>query len=296
MIQVKKKYYYLLRLLLDFLSISIAYFIAFLLISYLLNYSHSFTSIQPVYFASLLIWYISSKVFYLYNDITLVSFSQEIVSLIKVAIFHILLLVFLLFIFKLQDLFRGFIIIYGFLFFCIIAIQKYLYRVLYAKTRKNNENIKATLVVGNKNIANFLNGSNLSNNNLNLNIIGILNDDDDGKNGYKLLGPIHLIQQILKEQSIDQVLVCLPLDEEQKIDFVVAACEQSGILVSILTSPTNQFGIGTKRVMNYANSPILFFKNYPLDDFENPFKKTGGRTKRRLLKRKAKSKRVRFAT
>ena len=269
MIQVKKKYYYLLRLLLDFLSISIAYFIAFLLISYLLNYSHSFTSIQPVYFASLLIWYISSKVFYLYNDITLVSFSQEIVSLIKVAIFHILLLVFLLFIFKLQDLFRGFIIIYGFLFFCIIAIQKYLYRVLYAKTRKNNENIKATLVVGNKNIANFLNGSNLSNNNLNLNIIGILNDDDDGKNGYKLLGPIHLIQQILKEQSIDQVLVCLPLDEEQIIDFVVAACEQSGILVSILTSPTNQFGIGTKRVMNYANIPILFFKNYPLDDFEN---------------------------
>jgi putative colanic acid biosynthesis UDP-glucose lipid carrier transferase len=269
LIQVKKKYYYLLRLLLDFLSISIAYFIAFLLISYLLNYSHSFTSIQPVYFASLLIWYISSKVFYLYNDITLVSFSQEIVSLIKVAIFHILLLVFLLFIFKLQDLFRGFVIIYGFLFFCIIAIQKYLYRVFYAKTRKNNENIKSTLVVGNKNIANFLNGSNLSNNNLNLNIVGILNDDDDGKNGYKLLGPIHLIDQILKTQSIEQVLVCLPIDEEVKIDFVVAACEQSGILVSILTSPTNQFGIGTKRVMNYANIPILFFKNYPLDDFEN---------------------------
>ena len=269
MIQVKKKYYYLLRLLLDFLSISIAYFIAFLLISYILNYSHSFTSIQPVYFASLLIWYISSKVFYLYNDITLVSFSQEIVSLIKVAIFHILLLVFLLFIFKLQDLFRGFIIIYGFLFFCIIAILKYLYRVLYAKTRKNNENIKSTLVVGNKNIANFLNGSHLSNNNLNLNIVGILNDDDDGKNGYKLLGPIHLIDQILKAQSIEQVLVCLPIDEEEKIDFVVAACEQSGILVSILTSPTNQFGIGIKRVMNYANIPILFFKNYPLDDFEN---------------------------
>jgi putative colanic acid biosysnthesis UDP-glucose lipid carrier transferase len=269
LLQLKKKYFYLLRLLIDFLSISVAYFVALLFTTYILKYTHSFTSIQPVYFASLLIWYISSKVFYLYNDITLVSFSQEIVSLIKVAIFHILLLVFLLFIFNLQDIFRGFVIIYAFLLFCIIAIEKYLYRVLYAKTRKNNENIKSTLVVGNKNIANFLNGSNLSNNNLNLNIVGILNDDDDGKNGYKLLGPIHLIQQILKEQSIEQVLVCLPIDEEEKIDFVVAACEQSGILVSILTSPTNQFGIGTKRVMNYANIPILFFKNYPLDDFEN---------------------------
>ena len=269
MFQLKKKYYYLLRLLLDLLGITIAYFVALLLTIFLLKYNHVFISIQPVYFASLLIWYISSKVFYLYNDITLVSFSQEVVSLIKVTIFHILLLVFLLFIFKLQDIFRGFIIIYGFLLFSIIVIEKYLYRVVYAKTRKNNENIKATLVVGNKNIANFLNGSNLSNNNLNLNILGILNDDDDGKNGYKLLGSIHSIHQILKELTIDQVLVCLPIDEEDKIDYVVSACEQAGILVSILTSPTNQFGIGTKRVTNYANIPILFFKNYPLDDFEN---------------------------
>ena len=269
MFQLKKKYYYLLRLLLDLLGITIAYFVALLLTIFLLKYNHAFISIQPVYFASLLIWYISSKVFYLYNDITLVSFSQEVVSLIKVTIFHILLLVFLLFIFKLQDIFRGFIIIYGFLLFSIIVIEKYLYRVVHAKTRKNNENIKATLVVGNKNIANFLNGSNLSNNNLNLNILGILNDDDDGKNGYKLLGSIHSIHQILKELTIDQVLVCLPIDEEDKIDYVVSACEQAGILVSILTSPTNQFGIGTKRVTNYANIPILFFKNYPLDDFEN---------------------------
>ncbi len=269
MFQLKKKYYYLLRLSLDLLGITIAYFVALLLTIFLLKYNHAFISIQPVYFASLLIWYISSKVFYLYNDITLVSFSQEVVSLIKVTIFHILLLVFLLFIFKLQDIFRGFIIIYGFLLFSIIVIEKYLYRVVYAKTRKNNENIKATLVVGNKNIANFLNGSNLSNNNLNLNILGILNDDDDGKNGYKLLGSIHSIHQILKELTIDQVLVCLPIDEEDKIDYVVSACEQAGILVSILTSPTNQFGIGTKRVTNYANIPILFFKNYPLDDFEN---------------------------
>ena len=127
LIQLKKKYFYLLRLLFDLLAISIAYFVAILLTTYLLKYTHSFTSIQPVYFASLLIWYISSKVFYLYNDITLVSFSQEIVSLIKVAIFHILLVVFLLFIFNLQDIFRGFIIIYGFLLFLIIVIEKYLY-------------------------------------------------------------------------------------------------------------------------------------------------------------------------
>lgn len=267
--QLKKKYYYLLRLLIDLFGLSIAYFIALFVTSYFLKYNHTITSIQPVYFASLLTWYISSKVFFLYNDITLVSFSQEIVGLIKVAIFHILLLVFLLFIFNLQDIFRGFIIIYGFLFFALIALQKYFYRVVYAKTRKNNENIKSTLVVGNKNIGNFLNGSNLSNNNLNLNIVGVLNDNDDGKNGYKLLGTIQSISHILNELTIDQVLVCLPIDEEDKINFVVAACEREGILVSILTSPTNQFGIGTKRVMNYANIPILFFKNYPLDDFEN---------------------------
>ena len=33
----------------------------------------------------------------------------------------------------------------------------------------------------------------LSNNNLNLNIIGVINDDDTGKNGYNVLGPINSI-------------------------------------------------------------------------------------------------------
>jgi FlaA1/EpsC-like NDP-sugar epimerase len=126
-----------------------------------------------VLYSSLLIWYISSKVFYLYNDITLFSYSQEIIALIKVAIFHLLVLVFLLFILNLQDIFRGFILLYVTIAFGLIAIQKYIYRVLHSKTRLSKENVKATLVIGNKNIANFLNGSNLSNNNINLNIIGI---------------------------------------------------------------------------------------------------------------------------
>jgi FlaA1/EpsC-like NDP-sugar epimerase len=99
----------------------------------------------------------------------------------------------------------------------------------------------------------------INSNNLNLNIIGILNDDDNGKNGYKLLGSIHSIHQILTEQRIDQVLVCLPIDEEEKIDFVVAACEKKGILVSILTSPTNQFGIGTKQSKGFGSLSNNFF-------------------------------------
>lgn len=129
-----------------------------------------------MFFASLLLWYIASKVFYLYNDITLVSYSQEIVGLIKVAIFHLLLLVFLLFIVNLQDIFRGFILLYVFLSFLLMFTEKYLYRVFYAKNRRNNNHVKNTLIVGNKNISNFLNGTNLSNNNINLNIIGVLND------------------------------------------------------------------------------------------------------------------------
>ncbi len=222
-----------------------------------------------MFFASLLLWYIASKVFYLYNDITLVSYSQEIVGLIKVAIFHLLLLVFLLFIVNLQDIFRGFILLYVFLSFLLMFTEKYLYRVFYAKNRRNNNHVKNTLIVGNKNISNFLNGTNLSNNNINLNIIGVLNDNDNGKNGYKLLGSIDSIRLILQENNIDQVLVCLPIEEEEKINFVVSECENLNTVVSILTSPTNQFGLGTKRVTNYGKIPVLFFKNYPLDDFEN---------------------------
>ena len=266
---MKNKYLYISRILFDFFTIIIAFVFTIFISNLFLDYHYLYSSLKPLLFSSLVIWYISSKVFYLYNDITLVSYSQEIVILLKVIIFHILLLVFILFVFNLQEIFRGFIIVNAIFNFTFIFIQKYFFRVFNAKNRSKNENVKNTLIVGNKNIQNFINGSNLSNNNLNLNIIGVLNDNDSGKNSYNLLGPINHISAILTSQPIDQVIVCLSIEEEETIEYVVTECEKLNILVSILTSPTNQFSIGTKRVTNYANIPILFFKNYPLDDSEN---------------------------
>lgn len=266
---MKNKYFYILRISLDCISLSVSIILSILICNAFLHYQYTFSLLQPILFSSLVIWYISSKVFYLYNDITLFSYSQEVIALIKVSIFHLLVLVFILFILNLQDIFRGFILLYATIAFVLISLQKYVYRVFYSKTRLSKENIKATLLIGNKNIANFLNGSNLSNNNINLNIIGVLNDDDSGKNGYKLLGSIQSIATVLNQYTIDQVLICLSIEEEEKIEYVVSECERLNVLVSILTSPTNQFGISGKRVTNYAKIPVLYFKNYPLDDAEN---------------------------
>ena len=266
---MKNRYAYLIRLILDLFTIVIAYYVSFLITTYFFNYKHSINILQPLLYTSLIIWYISSKVFYLYNDITLISFSQEVVGLIKVIIFYLLLIVFFLFIFNIQEIFRGFVILFTTITFGLVVFEKYIYRIVYAKSRQNKENIKNTLIVGNKNISHFLNGTNLSNNNINLNIIGVLNDDDNGKNGYHVLGPISSLEEIIQTKQIDQVLVCLSIEDEEKIAYIVSLCERLNIIVSILTSPTNQFGLGSKRVTNYANIPVLFFKNYPLDDIEN---------------------------
>ncbi len=266
---MKNRYAYLIRLILDLFTIVIAYYVSFLISTYFFNYKHSINILQPLLYTSLIIWYISSKVFYLYNDITLISFSQEVVGLIKVIIFYLLLIVFFLFIFNIQEIFRGFVLLFTTITFGLVVFEKYMYRIVYAKSRQNKENIKNTLIVGNKNISHFLNGTNLSNNNINLNIIGVLNDDDNGRNGYHVLGPISSLEEIIQTKQIDQVLVCLSIEDEEKIAYIVSLCERLNIIVSILTSPTNQFGLGSKRVTNYANIPVLFFKNYPLDDKEN---------------------------
>lgn len=266
---MKNRYAYLIRLILDLFTIVIAYYVSFFISTYFFNYKHSIHILQPLLYTSLIIWYISSKVFYLYNDITLISFSQEVVGLIKVIIFYLLLIVFFLFIFNIQEIFRGFVLLFTTITFGLVVFEKYIYRIVYAKSRQNKENIKNTLIVGNKNISHFLNGTNLSNNNINLNIIGVLNDDDNGKNGYHVLGSISSLEEIIQTKQIDQVLVCLSIEDEEKIAYIVSLCERLNIIVSILTSPTNQFGLGSKRVTNYANIPVLFFKNYPLDDTEN---------------------------
>ena len=125
----------------DLISISIAFILALVICNFLGHY-YKFAFLEPIFLITLFIWYIASKVFYLYNDITLVSYSQEIVGLIKVTIFHILLLVFLLFIFSLQDKFRTFILGYSVILFPLVAIQKYFYRIYYANSRFKNKNVK----------------------------------------------------------------------------------------------------------------------------------------------------------
>ena len=119
---LKNKYLYIFRILVDLITISFAFILALVIGNYL-GYYYKVPSLEPIFLTTLFIWYIASKVFYLYNDITLVSYSQEIVGLIKVTIFHILLLVFLLFIFNLQDKFRIFILYYSILLFPLVAIQ-----------------------------------------------------------------------------------------------------------------------------------------------------------------------------
>ena len=111
---LKNKYLYIFRILVDLITISFAFILALVICNYL-GHFYKLPSLEPIFLTTLFIWYIASKVFYLYNDITLVSYSQEIVGLIKVTIFHILLLVFLLFIFNLQDKFRIFILYYSIL-------------------------------------------------------------------------------------------------------------------------------------------------------------------------------------
>ena len=109
---ISKKHYYLLRLLLDFFSMSIVFVSTIFILNHLLNYNYTASIAYTVLIPSLVIWYISSKVFYLYNDLTLVSYSQETIALIKVSIFHLLLFVFILFLFDFKNIYRGFVIFY----------------------------------------------------------------------------------------------------------------------------------------------------------------------------------------
>jgi FlaA1/EpsC-like NDP-sugar epimerase len=75
------------------------------------------------------------------------------------------------------------------------------------------------------------------------NVVGFL-DDDENKHGSLLvgkpvLGSCVMLQVFLENQSIDEVVVALPLNAHEKYRGIVNECEKAGVRIRIIPITTN---------------------------------------------------------
>jgi len=264
----KNKIYYLLRLSIDLILLSISIYIT----SYFFNdYTETvfnYTNVKYLNILSLLIWYLSSKIFNLYSEITFVSYSFEIVSLIKTTILHLLILVFIFFVFNNQTYAREVVILYTCLLFVLLVVSKYIYRVINARVRRIKHITKNILIIGSQISIYNLKASALSNNSLQFSLVGYVSNSINSSLPLKYLGKLNQLSEIIEHQNIDQAIV-LKNDFENDFENIVDVCQVHQIEISIYNSKQLGYGTNTRSVTNFAGIPFLNLINYPLDDYEN---------------------------
>lgn len=148
---------------------------------------------------------------------------------------HLLLLIFLLFLFY-QDfyIYRSLIFYYHMLIFATIPFQKYFFRVTVAFIRKQYKYEKNILIVGAGALAANFYRTGILNNSLKYNLVGVIDDVEHHSFNGKYLGSIQQLPDLLKFNNIDEVFLALPNDEAEKIDYVIDVCEKNTKRVNLI--------------------------------------------------------------
>lgn len=220
---------------------------------------------------SLLIWYIGARIFVLYGEITIFSFSQEMTVFLRHLATHLLLLIFILFLFYTDFYaYRSLILYYHVLIFLTVPFEKYFYRVIVAFIRRQYKYEKNILLVGAGSLAANFYRTGILNNDLKYNLVGVLDDHEQHSFNGKYLGKIDHLNEVFEQHSVDEVFLALPNDETEKIDYVIDVCEKNLKRVSVIQD-FSRLGLGSVKVTNYAGFPVVGIRYFPLDESENRF-------------------------
>lgn len=269
--QIAARVNYLVRLCIDWLLLTVCFFVSFRTIDLSQFFRTDINVLLFVYFSSLLTWYICSRVFHLYTSITIFSYSQEVIIIIRVTLLHLLVIFFLMTLFISQlDYFRESILLYHVFLLGSVIIVKYIYRVIIAFIRNQYKYVRRILIVGIANQGSNYFRSGMLINNLRFLVVGYLADTPITQMAEKYLGSIQSLAEVLTSYSIDEVFLALPNSQVEQINYVVDCCEKNKVQLSVINN-FNQLDSATFRVTSYAGFPVVGLRYLPLDDHENRF-------------------------
>jgi putative colanic acid biosynthesis UDP-glucose lipid carrier transferase len=262
---------YIIRLLLDFMSLGIAFLIVRFYIIGKSDLPLLSNAEIKLFFVSCLIWYFSAKTTDLYDDFRSRSFAYEIIPISKVIIIHsVLITVFVFYYYNADKFPRTFISLYTLLVLVIIPIQKFAQRRVRRNALRKGFNSRNVLVIGAGEVG--LNFYKMVNDypHYGYRVAGFLDDEVKSSLNGLYLGSLTNIQQVLDKHLIDDVVVALPNDASYALETVVEVSEKNTKRVRIIPD-YYRFGSGNFRLSNFGTFPMITVRSLPLDDLENQF-------------------------
>lgn len=219
-------------------------------------------------------WYFAAKFTRLYNGFLDRILSAEWVVLIKTYIIHFLAVIPALYFLSrdpLQN--KWFLLVFEFILFYFLAIEKYLSRWYFGS--KTNERYKIPIII----IGTEQQGINfyqrvLLHSAYNYKLSGFIGDTEQKVNTEKYLGKIADLDSVLNDHTdVEELIIALPNSFNYKIKDIIKTAEKKALRVRIVPDYyefAENFSIST-----IASIPVISVRKIELDDNEIRFLKRG---------------------
>jgi exopolysaccharide biosynthesis polyprenyl glycosylphosphotransferase len=208
---------------------------------------------------------------------------SEAVDLLRATAMMAAILLAILFWIRLPDVSRLFLLLLFPAQWLVALVTRVVMRLSFQRLRKRGYNRRFMLVVGSGARGQAFARKVQDHRELGLEIMGFLDDDPSIaiQGGWRRLGPLEDIERILTSQVIDEVAVCLPFSQWDKVDAITRICEDQGKIVrvpidvldrafasgrvedldgtpvySLVTGPDRALGLALKRLIDVSIAAV----------------------------------------
>lgn len=278
MIRENQKYLNALQIFLDMgiviLSFGLSYYIRFFVMDDGVINLPFWAALIPIAALSPIYLIIYSS-FDLYNSRRTKPIFQEVYAILASNLLGMLLLTMVLFIFKIIHFSRYSLIIF---FVCNTLTTigtRIIIRYMLHKYRKKGYNLKHCLVVGTTHTSSYLIDKIRRHPFWGYNIAGLVRTDDRSSevfSGYRILGGLGSLEQILKDTYIDIVIIATDESSASELGIIIGQCEKAGVKTHIIPY-YHKYVPAKPYVDDLDGLPIIDTRHVPLDNLFKSFTK-----------------------
>ena len=214
-----------------------------------------------------IVWFVNTNLSGFYSDFFTRSFSFQFFNILKIVLFQIVLTVLFIFLTK-EDLFtRNFIVFYGSILTLSISLRTAIFKNILMSLRRKGKNIRNLLIIGAGEVGKNFKETINDNPDFGYHFSGFL---DDIIKGDDIIGNLDQLDESIKQNEIDEVVIALSSQPPELLDEIIRICNINAVRIHIIPDYF-RFLSSRFQISSIGNFPIITARQEPLEEANRRF-------------------------
>ena len=214
-----------------------------------------------------IVWFVNTNLSGFYSDFFTRSFSFQFFNILKIVLFQIVLTVLFIFLTK-EDLFtRNFIVFYGLILTLSISLRTAIFKNILMSLRRKGKNIRNLLIIGAGEVGKNFKETINDNPDFGYHFSGFL---DDIIKGDDIIGNLDQLDERIKQNEIDEVVIALSSQPPELLDEIIRICNINAVRIHIIPDYF-RFLSSRFQISSIGNFPIITARQEPLEEANRRF-------------------------